>query len=159
MYGFYSSANYIEKLVESFNTKTLAKDKWTHTAHLTVAIWHLKNYSFDEALPRVRQGITEYNVAVGTQNTATGGYHETMTVFWMTVAYFFVQKNKSQPLKDVCNALLASPLAARDLPFYFYEKATILSLGARAAFVSPDNALLDDVALGAILQNVEITVQ
>jgi len=76
MDSFYTSAEEIEILAGAFNSKTLPKDRWTHAAHLTIAVWYLKKYLFHEALNLVRKGITEYNVAVGTQNTTTGGYHD-----------------------------------------------------------------------------------
>ena len=150
---FYTSAADIETLVKGFNAKTLEKEKWTHAAHITGAVWYLKQYGFEEAVPLIREAIAEYNVAVGGQNTATSGYHETMTVFWMTVADFFVRSNTTKTTLDVCNALLASPLAERTLPFYFYEKDTILSVEARAAYVPPDKALIDNETLGHLLRD------
>ncbi len=153
MTPFYTSAEEIETLVKGFNTKTLEKEKWTHEAHLTAATWYLKNYSLDEATNLVRNGIKEYNVTVGGTNTSTSGYHETMTIFWMAAIYFFVNRDTSKSLLDTCNELLASPLAERTLPFEFYERETILSTEARAAFVKPDKEDLNDEALENILKN------
>ena len=149
----YTSADEIEILVQGFNAKTLEKEKWTHAAHLTGAVWYLKRYNFEEAVTLIRKAIAEYNVAVGGQNTTTGGYHETMTIFWMTVADFFVRSNTSLTILDTCNALLSSPLAERTLPFYFYEKDTILSVKARAAYVQPDKEAVNDETLGRVLRD------
>jgi len=131
MTAFYTSEDEIEVLTEAFVAKTLEKDKWTHAAHLTIAVWHLKEFDYDEAVALVRKRITEYNLAVGTQNTATSGYHETMTIFWMTVVHFFVRRVQAQTTFEVCNLLLAGPLASNTLPFYFYERVTIFIIRSK----------------------------
>jgi hypothetical protein len=152
MNAFYADASDIDTLIEGFNAKTLPKEQWTHAAHLTGAVWYLNRFDFDEALQQIRLAISTYNIAVGGQNTATSGYHETMTVFWMQVVDYFVRTTKGFDLKDCCNALLASPLAERTLPFYFYEKDTILSPQARAAFVPADKLDVNDDNLGMTLK-------
>lgn len=149
---FYADANDIDTLIEGFNAKTLPKEQWTHAAHLTGAVWYLRKYNFEQALQQIRIAITTYNIAVGGQNTATSGYYETMTVFWMQVVDFFVRTHQAFDLRECCNALLASPLAERTLPFYFYEKDTILSQQARAAFVPADKLAVNDDNLGMMLK-------
>ena len=153
MASFYNSENEIEILLEGFNTKTLPKEQWTHEAHLTGAVWFLSRYDYDEALALIRKAIAEYNIAVGGQNTPTSGYHETMTVFWMSVVCFFVEKHEGKNLFHTCNALLASPLADKNLPFYFYERDTILSPIARAVYVAPDKTILNHDTLNDVLQH------
>ncbi|MGB0175731.1 MAG: hypothetical protein ACPF9D_01105, partial [Owenweeksia sp.] len=68
----------------------LPKPEWTHEAHLVVAIWYSSLYPFEEALSLVRQNITAHNESVGTPNTDTEGYHETITRFWLMVARHFL---------------------------------------------------------------------
>ncbi len=150
---FYISPNEIDRLIEGFNAKTLPKEQWTHAAHLTGAVWYLKKYGFEEALQQIRLAISAYNIAVGGRNTATSGYHETMTVFWIQVVEFFVRTNHAFDIKECCNALLASPLAERSLPFCFYEKDTLMSPQARAAFVPGDKLVVSDDNLEMVLNN------
>jgi hypothetical protein len=135
---FYQSDQEIETLVQSFSDKTLDKSLWTHAAHLTVAIWHLKNYDLHEATCRMKSGIISYNLAVGGQNTGTGGYHETMTLFWMDILQVFVNDNPDLPVNEACNKLLNSKLSDKTLPFVFYNKEYILSPAARARAMAPD---------------------
>lgn len=140
MHELYSSEAEINLLVHSFSARTLAKEKWTHAAHITAALWHLKNYSFDDAICRMRSKIISYNISTGTPNNASSGYHETMTVFWMHTCLFFVTKFPGGNVLNTCNTFLKSPLAERSLPFCFYQKKTILSSKARAVFIQPDIA-------------------
>ncbi|HEV7892466.1 MAG TPA: hypothetical protein VGP08_17775, partial [Pyrinomonadaceae bacterium] len=41
-------------LLRRFDDCTLPRDEWTHAAHLTVALWHLLEYDWAEAVSRVR---------------------------------------------------------------------------------------------------------
>ena len=86
----------------------------------------------------MKSAIISYNLSVGGQNTGTGGYHETMTLFWMDVLHIFVNDNAGLSLKDTCNKLLSSTLGSKNLPFNFYTKEIILSPLARARAVAPD---------------------
>lgn len=138
MNQLYQSDQEIEELVQSFLQKTLDKSLWTHAAHLSTAIWHLKQYDIHEATCRMKSGIISYNLAVGGENTGTGGYHETMTLFWMDILHIFVNDNARLSLKDTCNKLLNSALGNKNLPFNFYTKEIILSALARARAVVPD---------------------
>jgi hypothetical protein len=66
-----------------FAKGTLTEPEWTHPAHLLVAAWFVHNYPPIEAGVRIRVGIRELNLALGGQNTAERGFHETLTEFWI----------------------------------------------------------------------------
>lgn len=138
MSQLYQSGQEIEDLVQSFLQKTLDKSLWTHAAHLSTAIWHLKQYDIHEATCRMKSAIISYNLSVGGENTGTGGYHETMTLFWMDILHIFVNDNAGLSLKETCNKLLNSSLGSKNLPFNFYTKEIILSPQARARAIAPD---------------------
>jgi hypothetical protein len=69
----------IESFIREFEARSLPKSRWTHQAHLVVGLWYLSHHSPAEALSIVCQRIRAYNETVGTANTDTSGYHETMT--------------------------------------------------------------------------------
>ena len=138
MNQLYQSDQEIEALVQSFLQRTLDKSRWTHAAHLSTALWHLKQYDIHEATCRMKSGIISFNLSVGGENSGTGGYHETMTLFWMDILHIFVNDNAGLSLKDTCNKLLNSSLGNKNLPFSFYTKEIILSPQARARAVAPD---------------------
>lgn len=132
----------IETLVAQFQSQTLALDAWTHEAHLTVALWHLKNYSLAEATCYLRSGIITYNNAVGTPNNPSRGYHETLTLFWIKIVCHFVTTNSDKNLLTLCNIFLESAYAAREFPLQFYSRDLLFSTEARAFWVEPDQKAL-----------------
>lgn len=134
----YYTGEAIETLVQGFSNKTLPKEKWTHEAHLATALWFLKHYDLHDATCRMKSGIISYNLSLGGENTGTNGYHETLTLFWMDVLHIFVQAHKNEEVAPVCNKLLSSPLADKNLPFIFYAKERLLSPVARARAIAPD---------------------
>lgn len=73
----------MEEFVGAFEAMTLPKERWTHGAHLLTAAWYMHGLGEAEALDRMRRNVSRYNVAMGGKNTATSGYHETVTAFWM----------------------------------------------------------------------------
>jgi hypothetical protein len=73
----------IMEIVDGFRSRTLPAPRWTHQAHLTVGLWHALNRPSDTVLEEIRRGIIAYNAAVGTPNSDTRGYHETITAFYV----------------------------------------------------------------------------
>ena len=132
----YSKEQEILNLVKHFQNQTLPKEEWTHEAHLTVACWYLLNHTIDEATCFLRSGIITYNAAVGGKNTATGGYHETLTVFWIQIIAQFFKKEKGDLLTMV-NQFLISDFADKTLPFQYYEKSFLMSTLCRARWMEP----------------------
>ena len=71
----------VECFVQQFEALTLPKTSWTHVAHFVVGLWYLSHHPLPDAIERIRKGIFRYNEAVGTINSDTSGYHETLTLF------------------------------------------------------------------------------
>ena len=131
-------------LLTAFLARTLPKQDWTHEAHLAVGLWHVREFGFDEALTRMRQGICAYNEAVGTANTETSGYHETLTRLWLRVVSTYARKaDPKAPFDDLLSQLLASSWADRNLALRYYHRETVFSPLARAQWVEPDRQPFD----------------
>ena len=130
-------------LLRGFHDCTLPRAEWTHAAHLTVALWHLLQYDWPEAVARVRRGIKRYNNAHGIVMTPTGGYHETLTLFWLRTvrAFLEAERNEARALVHLANELIAS--ADRGLPLAHYTRERLFSPEARAGWVEPDLKPLD----------------
>ena len=130
-------------LVRRFEDCTLPREEWTHAAHLTVALWHLLQFDWPEAVARVRRGIKRYNAARGIPSTPTGGYHETLTLFWLRAvdAYLCAERNEARALVDLANELAATH--DKGLPLSHYTRERLFSPEARAAWVEPDLKPLD----------------
>jgi hypothetical protein len=127
-------------LVARFENGTLPKAEWTHQAHLTVALWYASRLPFEEALVVVREGIRRINAAHGVATTPTGGYHETITRFYMMVIRSYVAEESGEAGTDWAarvNRLLAR-YGARDLPLRHYTRDLLMSPDARFGWVEPD---------------------
>lgn len=128
----------VENLVRAFDDCTLPKPAWTHQAHLTVALWYLVHYSGREATTRVRNGIKRFNAAKGVKTTPTGGYHETMTMFWIcTVSRYLMFADADCSFMELVNGMLER-CGDKKLPFEYYSRDLLMSARARASWVEPD---------------------
>jgi hypothetical protein len=139
----FRTAGEVISLVRRFEDCTQPRAEWTHAAHLVVALWHLLQYEPSEAAERVRRGIKRYNAAHGVRATPTGGYHETLTLFWLRVVRSFLEggRNEARSLVSLANELAAN--ADRELPLRHYTRERLFSPEARASWVEPDLKPLD----------------
>lgn len=133
----------IEHLGEGLLARTLPRDEWTHEAHLAATTYLLArrpDVDIDKELPGI---IRRYNESVGGVNDDTQGYHETITrVFLHGVRLFLGEADLHEPLHELVNELLLSPMGRRDWPLRFYSAARLFSVDARRHFVPPDVAAL-----------------
>ena len=140
---YFASIAEIERLVGGFEDGTLPKSEWTHQAHMTVAYWYLSTYSGSEATNRIRDGIKKYNEAVGTKNTETSGYHETITLFWLwAVRRFMLKSDSVNSTLDSINLLLSSH--DKNFPLEYYSKELLMSWDARLEWRESDLKKLEE---------------
>ena len=139
------TAEEINTLIERFETQKLPKSEWTHEAHLVVAIWYLLRYDYNQALDLVREYITMHNESVGTPNSDSDGYHETITRFWMWNAQRFLSLTKYKSVAAACNAFIHSEFGQSDYPLTYYSQELLFSLKARKEWVQPDRNNLEKV--------------
>jgi hypothetical protein len=79
-----ASARAFDSFAAAWETGALPKSEWTHAAHVAMAARQYALHGGD-SLDRMRIGICRFNLAVGTANTKSSGYHETLTRFWMEI--------------------------------------------------------------------------
>ena len=129
----------IEHIGEGLLPRTLPRDEWTHEAHLAATTYLLlrrPEVDLDEELLGI---IRRYNESVGGVNSDSEGYHETITrVFLHGVRLFLEEADTSEPLYEIVNELLLSPMGRRDWPLRFYTRPRLFSVDARRTFVTPD---------------------
>jgi hypothetical protein len=135
---FHSDAE-VEHVGEGLVARTLPRAEWTHEAHLAATAYLLMrrpDIDLDRQLPAIIRG---YNESVGGVNSDSEGYHETITrVFLRGVRLFLSEADRSEPLHDLVNELLLSPMGKRDWPLRFYSRQLLFSVEARRRFVEPD---------------------
>ena len=129
----------IEHVGERFLAPALPKEEWTHEAHLATTTWLLlrrPQIDVDRELPGI---IRRLNESVGGVNSDTEGYHETITrAFLHGVRLFLAEADPKEPLHELVNELLLSPMGKRDWPLRFYSPGRLFSVEARKHFVEPD---------------------
>jgi len=125
-----------DTLVAAFLARTLPKPEWTHVAHLRVGLWHVRRFGEIGALTALRERIPAYNEAVGTANTDSSGYHETLTVFYVRLIADFLERvgAAADGADEDCGA--------RKLPLEYYSRDRLFSVEARRGWVTPDLKLL-----------------
>lgn len=129
----------LQDLAARFESAAIPKTEWTHAAHLSVGLWHVDRYGAEEALARLRAGIRRLNDAHGTINSATSGYHETITRAYVVLfAELLAAESPGMPLARRLAAVLEGPLGAREALFRHYSRARLLSPEARATWQEPD---------------------
>jgi hypothetical protein len=129
---------------EGLLARALPKAEWTHEAHLAACLWLFRERP-DFVPERDMPGtISAYNVAVGTENTDSAGYHETLTQLYIKgVRAFAATLPEGTGLVEAVNALLASEIGDRSWPLCFYSKERLFSVEARRGWVEPDLEPLD----------------
>ncbi len=128
----------VESFMEDFEACRLPKQRWTHLAHLVAGFWYLSRHDMAQALDTVRRRIRSHNESVGTANTDSSGYHETITRLYMTAIAAHIVVHKALPFERSLSILLTSPLAVSDWPLTYYTRERLFSTHARHNWVEPD---------------------
>jgi hypothetical protein len=129
-------------LVEQFVARTLPKAHWTHEAHLRVGLWHVLNHGASDALTLLRERIRAYNESVGTKNSETSGYHETITQFYVLMICKFLRESDRHLPVDELSTLLLADYGERELALQYYSRELLFSIRARLNWVEPDKQLI-----------------
>jgi hypothetical protein len=137
--GILTSEETLDEFLHAFFHHTLPKAQWTHAAHVTLAACLLhQGEEVPSVLPVVRNAISSYNISVGTENTETSGYHETLTIFWLRVVAQSLRPLFSASRLQAVRSIVAEYGAERSLHRLYYSKDIITCTAARRAWVEPD---------------------
>ena len=140
---FFNSDADVVHVGEGFLAHILPAEEWTHEAHLATTTYLLLKRPHIDVERQLPDLIRRYNESVGGVNSDTEGYHETITrTFLRGVRLFLAEEDLSQPLYEIVNELLLSPMGRRDWPMRFYSPQRLFSVEARRSFVRPDLASL-----------------
>jgi hypothetical protein len=133
----------VAHVAEGFLARTLPVAEWTHEAHLATTTYLLLRRPEINVDVELAGLIRRYNESVGDVNSDTEGYHETITrVFLSGVRLFLSEARSEEPLHELVNSLLLSPMGLRDWPLRFYSRERLFTVEARREFVIPDVAVL-----------------
>ena len=90
----------ILSLLRGFDDCTLPRERWTHAAHLTVALWYVWSLPYEAAAEKITSGIRRLAASYGKT-----GYHETITLFWLRMVSNFAAQC-SDSLTTTANRLI-----------------------------------------------------
>jgi len=133
----------VARVGEGLLARDLPREEWTHEAHLAATTYLLLRHpevDLDAELPDL---IRRYNESVGGVNSDSEGYHDTITrVFLHGIRLFLGETDLREPLHELVNGLLLSPMGRRDWPLRFYSRERLFSVDARKGFLRPDLSAL-----------------
>jgi len=121
-------------MFDAFVNGRLAKDAWTHEAHLITCWVALQDRTPSETLAFLRDAIQTHNCGIGIRNTETSGYHETLTVYYITAV--------AQAAAPTLDDLYAAPSCGRKAPLDHWSRELLFSTDARLGWLEPDKAPL-----------------
>ena len=127
-----------DQLASGFIDLSLPKEYWTHCAHLRVGLWHAMRHTPAETLDLLRARISAFNQAKGGENTASAGYHETVTRFYVhVIGQFLASADVLRPSEELERELIGR-FGDKELPLRYYTKERLFSSEARLGWVAPD---------------------
>lgn len=133
-----STQEALELFLKGFEEGTLDKREWTHGAHVAAAAYYLFGSDASAVLPLMRQRIRAFNESVGGQNTATSGYHETLTHFWLLIVEDHLEAVKPQSRLEAARAAVSRFGEKRALHALYYSGDVVKDSEARQRWRSPD---------------------
>lgn len=121
-------------MFDAFVNGRLPADAWTHEAHLITCWVALQDRSPQQTLSFLREAIQTHNCGIGIRNTETSGYHETLTVYYITA----MANSEACTLAEV----LDDPHCGRKAPLQFWSREVLFGTNARLSWIEPDVAPL-----------------
>lgn len=128
----------INLLGQGFCDKSLPANAFDNAAHWAVACWLLTQMPVQQVAAQMPGLIKAFNLAKGGQNTASEGYHETITLASIAAAADFRARHREMALCKQVNTLLGTELGRHDWMLQHWQKGTLFSVEARAVWVPPD---------------------
>ena len=133
----------IRDLIAAFERCELSRAAWTHRAHLVAAVWYIVHYGPDDGGERIRTGIQRFNAANSVTQTPDGGYHETITRFYLwAVRRYLRDARRDSSIADLANGVV-TVWGDKNRPLEYYSRQRLFSWEARTGWVEPDLRALD----------------
>ncbi len=141
----FASEAEVEALVGAFQRCTIDRSAWNHRAHLAVAMWYLTRYPESDACDLMIRGIHRFNHTKGIERSPMGGYHETLTLFWLGVGRRLVDRYPTAGALELVHRFLE---LEKGLHTRCYSPELLWSCRARERWVEPDLLSLENLVAG-----------
>jgi len=120
-----------DAIADAMTACRLPKSEWTHEAHVQAGLSLVLRMGASQALTVLREAIPRYNVSTKTPNTDSGGYHDTLTVYYVWAIDELLRQGVSP--EDI----VAHPLVSRTAPLDFWNRDELFTVDARRHWVAP----------------------
>ena len=127
----------IDAFLQAFEGGTLPKSEWTHAAHLLTGACYVHGMQREAALVKMRECVRRHNESVGTKNTETSGYHETITVMWIRLLDRLRQESKPMDRAPFTALAVEQFGQRRDIFREYYDFDLVGSTEARLCWIEP----------------------
>ena len=142
IHTFLDSAATLDGFVADWHGHRLPREAWTHGAHVGVCAYYAFDHDEEATLAIMRPGIRTFNESVGGQNTATSGYHESVTRVWVMAIAAHLRANPAEPMGGGSrSAVDCDSTSPREVLQQCYSFDVIADSRARAEWVPPDRPL------------------
>ena len=138
---FAASPETLDAFIAAWRSLRLAKADWTHGAHVAACAYYAFDHDAETTFAILKPAIQAFNVSVGGANTATSGYHETLTRFWTLAIAGHLTEVRAGSRWDAVRAALDRFGDDRELPMRAYSFDVVRDVRARAEWVPPDRAV------------------
>lgn len=128
----------IDDFLTAFEECTLPKSEWTHAAHLLTGACYVYQLGREPALAKMRDCVRRYNESVGGRNTATSGYHETITVMWIRILAALRHENAAMERAAFAALAVERYSGSRDIFREYYDFDLAGSTQARLEWMEPN---------------------
>lgn len=130
-----NSVKAADAIADAMTACRLPKSEWTHEAHVQAGLSLVLRMGASRALATLREAIPRYNISTNTPNTDTGGYHDTLTVYYVWAIDELLRDGISP--EDI----VSQPLVSRTAALQFWERDDLFSVQARRHWVAPTKSL------------------
>ena len=127
----------IDDFLRAFEDCTLPKERWTHAAHLFGGACYVHSLGEQRALDHIRICIRRFNESVGGKNTATAGYHETITAFWIKIIARLHREIPTTTRAEFARQTVATFANKKAYFSDFYDFDVVASTEARLQWIPP----------------------
>lgn len=129
----------LRSFLAGFEEGTWPASRWNHATHVAMAACYLREHQPEEALLRIRSGLYRYHLSQGGAHTATSGYHETLTLFWVArITEYLRALPPDTPLLDAVNGATRQFGQQRKLHKSYYSWDIVNDPEARRSWRAPD---------------------
>lgn len=134
---FLKDASTLDTFVADWHAHRLTRKDWTHGAHVAVCAYYAFDRGEDATMAIMRPGIRTFNESIGGQNTATSGYHETITRLWIIAITAFLRQLRPASRFEAASAATARFEHPGELLRACYDHDIVNDTRARAVWVPP----------------------